>query len=672
MGSRLSRRILWLTLFCVLASTACVRLDQVPGEEGNVPLSAAAEQVPVTSGAVSGTTRSGPGRLSGQVLDSKGQPAVGAEVKATFHGPHTASGVTGADGRFTLEVREGTYRLSARYQGLAGANAASIKVNDGEHIQGVVIRLTTSGTLKGQVAARKTGQAIAYASLWVQEDVSRTSTRVTADEHGHFTLESLTAGKYHVNASATGYASQRLAGVLVEPAATREVKVELVRTGTIEGVVRDTNGAPVPELSVIMRLESGKNSLAHDESGISLEAIGHTTDAQGRYRLPKMAGTVRLRVYRSITALGEEKLVQVPEDGTVTVDFVVPAPGPMGTVVGTVRRPDGSPLGSVRLYISATPGGQDRRLTFPGPEGRYELRLPVGTHTLRALDEGNGWGPAQTVTVEEGKPVTVDLSLRAFVETTGVLLTPEGRPAAGVFVLASLDDAMTNHTDAQGRFVLKSAPGAAGQETDAWFSSRDGMTAWERIKVGSKDGRFQLRPSATLKGRVVSNGARVEGFRLIIDQAVKPPYYSFSTVERELPQDSFVVDELPPMTVAVLVRTFDGRAGKAEVALEPGKETTVEVPLGTAGWIRGRLVAAGDGGTFHPQQWIHVDAGQRQERRTSSDHQSGRFEVLGLEPGSHVLTVGLSMEKGALVEKRFDIRVGQFLDLGDIPVPARK
>jgi len=608
-------------------------------------------------------------RLSGQVLDTQGQPAAGVEVTATFYGPHTATGVTGADGRFSLEVGDGTYHVSARREGLAGATPAGIAVKPGDDIQGVVLRLSTSGRLKGQVVARTTGKGVAEASLYVQDDATRTSSKVTTDPNGHFALESVAAGRYNLNAYASGYATQRLGGVVIEPGSTREVKLELVRTGTIEGVVRDTKGAPVPQLTVLTRLESGKPALAHDESGTVLEGTGHTTDAQGRYHLEKVAGPVRLRVYRSLTALTEEKLVQVPEGGTVKVDFVVPAPGPTGTVVGTVRRPDGGPPGAVQVYLSVSPGMQDHLVRSPGPDGRFELRLPAGTHKLHAKDEGNAWGPEQLVTVEEGKTVTVELRLRDFVTTTGQVLTPEGRPAVNTFVLASMDEAMNNNTDAQGRFVLKSSTEVAGQETEAWFSSRDGMTAWERIKVGGKDVRVQLKPSATLKGRVVGTGARVEGFRLVIDQATKPPYYSFSTIQREFPQDSFVVSELPAFTVTVMVRTQDGRAGRAEVALEPGKETAVEVPLGNVGWIRGRLVSDGRGGQVHLNQWVYVDLRQKNERHTASD-QSGRFELLGLEPGPHVFSVRVG--KNEPVERRFDIRAGQFLDLGDIPIPGYK
>jgi len=609
-------------------------------------------------------------RLSGQVLDPQGKPAGGAEVKASFYGPYTTTGVTGADGRFSLEVQKGTYHLSARREGLAGANPASIAVEPGDDIQGVVIRLSTSGTLQGQVVARTTGQGVAHATLSVQDDATRTSSRVTTDENGHFALQSMAVGKYNLDAYARGYATQRLGGVLIEPSSTRVVKLELVRTGTIEGVVRDTKGAPVPQLSVLTLRESGKPELGRDESGLVLEAKGQTTDAQGRYHLANAAGTMRLRVYRSITPLTEEKLVQVPEGGTVQVDFVVPAPGPTGTVVGTVRRPDGSPPGDVRVYLSVTPGMSDHMVRSPGPDGRFELRLPAGTHKLQAKDEGNAWGPARTVTVEEGKTASVDLSLREFITTTGQVLNPDGRPAAGAYMLASEDEAMNNHADAQGRFLFKSTTESAGQETEAWFSSRDGMTAWERIKVGSKDVRVKLRPSATLKGRVVSKGAPVEGFRMVLEQAVKPPYYSFSTLERELPQDSFEVRNLPAFTVAVLVRTLDGRAGKAQVTLEPGKESTVEVPLGNVGWIRGRLVSDGKGGQVHLNQWVHVNLRQKNERTTSSDHQSGRFEVLGLEPGSHVLHVRVG--KNEPVERRFELRSGQLLDLGDIPIPGYK
>jgi hypothetical protein len=64
-----------------------------------------------------------------------------------------------------------------------------------------------------------------------------------------------------------------------------------------------------------------------------------------------------------------------------------------------------------------------------------------------------------------------------------------------------------------------------------------------------------------------------------------------------------------------------------------------------------------------------VDARQTKERGSHSD-QSGQFEILGLEPGSHVFSVRVG--QNARVDRKFDIRAGQLVDLGDIPIPGYK
>lgn len=67
---------------------------------------------------------------------------------------------------------------------------------------------------EGPVVAGTTGKGVAEASISVQDDATRTSVRVTTDPSGHFALESVVAGKYNLNAYASGYATQRLGSVL--------------------------------------------------------------------------------------------------------------------------------------------------------------------------------------------------------------------------------------------------------------------------------------------------------------------------------------------------------------------------------------------------------------------------------------------------------------------------
>jgi RNA polymerase sigma factor (sigma-70 family) len=171
------------------------------------------------------------GEVRGKVVRERAQPAVGAEVEASWNvdenrvgtGPHRLTVRTGPDGRFVIPgVPQGAkVDLSARHRGLHTREPRSTSVGDT-----VILHLTESSgvTLGGQVLDQA-GRAIAGASVHLRsrrksftagaiEDVPVTFEHeavLTADAEGRFrTPRELDPNdEYAAFASAPGYVASR-------------------------------------------------------------------------------------------------------------------------------------------------------------------------------------------------------------------------------------------------------------------------------------------------------------------------------------------------------------------------------------------------------------------------------------------------------------------------------
>ena len=127
-----------------------------------------------------------------------------------------------------------------------------------------------------------------------------------------------------------------------------------------------------------------------------------------------------------------------------------------------------------------------------------------------------------------------------------------------------------------------------------------------------------------------------------------------------------MVGGLPADDVELVVRTTDGLLGKATVRLEPGGTGKVEVLVGELGRVVGRLVDA-SGAPY--EGLVSVDSEKEEGRDVDAD-ESGRFEILGLEPGPHLLEFtppdSPESEEEGVRELPFTLRPGETLDLGDL------
>jgi hypothetical protein len=148
------------------------------------------------------------------------------------------------------------------------------------------------------------------------------------------------------------------------------------------------------------------------------------------------------------------------------------AAGAQATFHGVVRTAAGAPVANLELYAaSAIP--TDWGLATTGADGTYSMSVPVGTYTLHTWGGSTGLAAgywcgavhlcadetdATPVTLGAGESVAIDLTMDPLSTITGIILAPDGAPAAGAYVRATPSwTAMA--TLADGTFSLTVQPG---------------------------------------------------------------------------------------------------------------------------------------------------------------------------------------------------------------------
>ena len=228
-------------------------------------------------------------QLRGQVLGPEGGAAAGVAVRVV-DGPTRRSGITDAQGRFTLDhVATGHYTIE-----FAGADAPAKRVAiDSDHWSEV--RLDAGGALHCLVRDHESGAPLGGAKLELVGPNGQ-AMHERADARGSLDLRGLAAGDWKLVARAPGYgAASTVASVRVSRVAG-EVAIELARSASIEGVVRDRWGRRVAGARV------------------TLGAATAIADRDGNFRLAEVAA-------------GDGVVEAVADDGTRGQLAIQLAPG---------------------------------------------------------------------------------------------------------------------------------------------------------------------------------------------------------------------------------------------------------------------------------------------------------------------------------------------------------
>jgi len=592
-------------------------------------------------------------QLEGQVVDGAGAPVPDADLSVLSHGrlldntPRKAD----AQGRFSLEVEEGTYLLAASVGELSGMHEGAVSVARGGLVDGLLIRLRPTGSLAGKVFVQSSQEPVQTAMLSISHVESKWSRMSRTDASGVFRFEHLLPGTYTVSVFKSDFPDARREDVRVQAGQEASVEFSLVREARLEGSVTDALGRPAQGARLVAQL------LPLTPKGS--KRLFTETDESGQYRLSDLApGSYRVEARLTPAGQAIAQELTFREGEKARADFALP--DSLVLVEGRVQRTRGGPpVHPVDVQISS-----EKNVSTPYVEvdeqGHFTVQMLPGSYTFSAsTSDTDESGPDQSVTVEAGKASRVELTVPdSVVETLGVVLNSRGEPVPEASVTLEDDDELyaSADTDGRGRFTLKTATASMDKlgALRAELGPEEGVL--QNVRVGSRNVVVRLQKAAALRGRIIAaRGAPVQGFELRVDRVDETSGHS-RVDSRPFAGDTFELVDLPTGAFLLRVRTSDGRSGKATVQIAPGQTGTVELSVGILGSVTGRFV--NESGT-PVRHWVHLAAGTPNAQGAHTT-QEGRFEFIALEAGKHLLTVP---HKSVLL---FELREGEALDLGQL------
>jgi hypothetical protein len=254
---------------------------------------------------------------------------------------------------------------------------------------------------------------------------------------------------------------------------------------------------------------------------------------------------------------------------------------------------------------------------------------------------------------------------------------PGGAPSAEAFVLVQSGQQGVSFfdggaADEQGRFFVR-RPRTDLPETLSVWAQNGGRTGLVQTSRSDGFATVQLEPAARLVGQLTgppstapgSEAAGAATFSATVSVARPKAGRSGLESTREFAGDRFTFDDLPPGSATVTVQTADGRTGTATAQLQADQQAQVQIVLGAATSLAGRVVD--DKGQPVAQAFLSLD-GRSGGEVSGAD---GRFAIASVAPGDHQLVVTLPPFRQA-APRAVSAPQGQRTDLGDLVLPSAR
>ncbi len=405
-------------------------------------------------------------RVRGVVLDPSGAPVAGAHVLdeqnvASIFTVHAVdeTGKTDARGAFTLGgLSPGALELVAEGSGWAPSTPLVLELAAGQEVGDLVLQLRVGGTITGEVLGSSGGGEVFVASLSFEFYEG-----FPLDAEGRFEARGVPPGEVQVSLETEGWLelTQEVSVAAGETVHVRFAPEELRRV-RLHGRVL-AGGEPLVGASV-------------SATTMSTTSFGHypgETDAAGVYELTLPgAGSYQLDVdWEGGSTVSWSTEVAVPEGASFACDVAIP----VGRISGRVTLEGGPALAGLPVEARAWDGDGPRGLGHgrTDDDGRYELLVPAGTHTVTS--GGNTWEARQSgrslaaasvegVVVADGSHVRgIDLMLRAGGTLEGVVRLADGSLAGEVILWSQVEGQAPRSLgwSEGGRFrILGVSPGA--------------------------------------------------------------------------------------------------------------------------------------------------------------------------------------------------------------------
>ncbi len=426
-------------------------------------------------------------QIRGVVVDAGGKPVshlhVGADPVAEPgqpRGPGTAfcQDDTDADGRFTITgLLAGAYQLSVSAESPPRAvpgTPTDVRLTEGEDLDGIRIELPATGEVRGRVVDEN-NRPIVRASIALIGDERQYG---QAADDGSFTFAAVAPGTYRVKAyhegrtlRAPGRGDDDVQGepVEVRVGSTEDVKLIVAdASGTLTGVVRDADGAPIADAFIDAARESDSAGASgggalRDSRWRSYYGPPHMTDLDGRFTLTDLAsGTYTVRANRRGGGEGVVEHAAFGADVTITI-------ADAGRMSGTVVLAGGGTPESFSIDVTDAATGFRRSDHFSRTAGAWSLaELPDGNYKVQ-VDASGGVATAEAAMKGGADTTGVRIELSPKVTLRGMVVDLEGKPVPGMRVDFTANGTFQhddgpdkrNITDVEGRYEVSQAPTGA-------------------------------------------------------------------------------------------------------------------------------------------------------------------------------------------------------------------
>ena len=444
----------------------------------------------------------------------------------------------------------------------------------------------------------------------------------------------------------------------------REIEVAVARRGMAQGRVVDADDHPVADARIWMGV---------DPMGLQGHEVTRS-DANGEFTVPFLDGH----------SIGARKAGYAPSH-TVSVDaehhapFVLRLLHPGGTVLGTVRGPQGQPIAWAKLQIGQdlprwqglTPGEALPRgiEALTGSDGTFHVDgAPAGLIEMQVAADGFApWIGSLDVTA--GGQSQRDVVLQRGGSVHGIVRDGEDKPVAGAKITWRAPNfflSASTQTAADGSYLLDSLAlgeqqltahrGGVRVATQLVFAAGTSL-AWDPV----------LGSSRSVHGRVIdAEGKGLAGYEVAAFASFEPRGHTLSG-----PDGWFRIERVgdEPLRLEV-ARGFDLDVLMQRANVVPGNDAVVLQLDAThlpSALILGRLVD--ENGRPVAAAVVPWHSGSNQARNHPSDAQTGAYRIGPVRPGHYRLFVD-SERFGHVPLGEHDLAPNQTLDLGDFVLKA--
>lgn len=602
-------------------------------------------------------------------------------------------------GRFRLDnLPPGEWRLIVRANNYAVEKGTNIEIKAGEVTKGVIVNLNAGATVYGQVVKKGTEEPIAgavvsagrgeesgFAALLqgLDDDTAMTET----NSEGRFVLQGVREKSDWIHVLAGGFAA---ASLKIEPLESfeerKDVTVEVLVGGTIEGIVTDRHGIPVAG-----RMVGAMSPQAKDLQQTS-------TDSEGFYRMENM----RPGSYFMLTAsLDDESLftgdlMSIMNSSRLTtawvsngevskVDIVDPSAGGV-KLTGTLSQKGMNVQGA---FIMATANEKASLLDFrmassrTNENGEFEFKsLAPGEYTLNI--DAPDWEGQLIVDIPDIPEHFVYLEVPRGEVHGRVLAEVTGEPVKDATVMLVRDDVDTGafgmfgpgggsrdwgETDEQGYFSFEGvAPGEYHVEVrgSSWWRGSDEEENRPKLGVVESEA-FVLNENEIHQMEPLALPVAGDVNVLTLDSAGNKYEGRFSLVakpqaETEQPEEEDwfrnrgwgrrgkgVIRNLSPGMYDIEV-TADGYSPRTikDVEVRQGETTEVQVTMVKGVKLRARVLGSDNRPLANAQMDVYNLEGEKVSKDSGIEAAVARFfggnsdgavEVGTFDPGSYYLKV---------------------------------